>query len=491
MRLLPRSLAGQLIVLLLLALVVAQAVSFAIFLDERREAVRTAAREHVLMRVASTARLLNDTPSALHERIVRTASTRRLHFWVDEESLLDPEDGYEEHALARSLTVMLDGAPALVRVERQRGFYRPWGDERRRFRHAEEGHEDDADEDGPDEDRADEDEAFDDGDWRRGDWEHRRKRWHRRNPVSLAVAVPLDGGHWLNMETALPPPPAGWAWPSLASMLIMAAAIMLIVIVLLRRITRPLRALAGAADGLGRGEAVAPLPEDGPEEVRRTTRAFNAMQNRLNRFVQDRTRMLAAVSHDLRTPITSLRLRAEFIEDAEIKAKILETLEEMQRMTEAVLAFAREEAAAEETRSVDLAALIASLCDDLAELGQDVAFAEAARAPYDCRPVSLKRALRNLIENAVSYGQRARVALAVTGNEVRITVDDDGPGIPEAKLEEIFKPFVRLEESRSRETGGVGLGLAIARSIVRGHGGELTLANREGGGLRATIRLPV
>ena len=476
MRLLPRSLAGQLIVLLLLALVVAQAVSFAIFLDERREAVRTAAREHVLMRVASTARLLNDTPPALHERIVRTASTRRLHFWVDEESLLDPEDGYEEHPLARGLTAMLDGAPALVRVERQRGLYRPWGDERRRFRHAEEGHEDG---------------AFDDGDWRRGDWEHRRKRWHRRNPVSLAVAVPLDGGHWLNMETALPPPPAGWAWPSLASMLIMAAAIMLIVIVLLRRITRPLRALAGAADGLGRGEAVAPLPENGPEEVRRTTRAFNAMQDRLNRFVQDRTRMLAAVSHDLRTPITSLRLRAEFIEDGEIKAKILETLEEMQRMTEAVLAFAREEAAAEETRSVDLAALIASLCDDLAELGQDVAFAEAARAPCDCRPVSLKRALRNLIENAVSYGQRARVALAVTETEVRITVDDDGPGIPEAKLEEIFKPFVRLEESRSRETGGVGLGLAIARSIVRGHGGELTLANREGGGLRATIRLPV
>jgi len=489
MRLLPKSLAGQLIVLLLLALVVAQVVSFLIFLDERSEAVREAAREHVLVRTASIARLLNDTPPELHERIVRTASTRRLHFWVDDESVLDPEEeDYEGHPLAQSLTMMLDGAPALVRVERQRGFFRPWRDERRRYWRSEEAYEDEEDEE--DEDHEFDDDEFDDDDWRHGDWEHRRERWHRRNPVSLAIAVPLDGGHWLNMETALPPPPAGWAWPSLSSMLVMAAAIMLIVIFLVRRITRPLRALAGAAEGLGRGEAVEPLAEEGPEEVRRTTRAFNAMQDRLNRFVQDRTRMLAAVSHDLRTPITSLRLRAEFIEDAEIKAKILETLEEMQRMTEAVLAFAREEAAAEDTRSVDLAALIGSLCEDLAELGQEVVLAEAARTPYDCRPVSLKRALRNLIENAVSYGERARVALATSEDEVRITIDDDGPGIPEAALEEIFKPFVRLEESRSRETGGVGLGLAIARSIVRGHGGELTLANRKEGGLRATIRLP-
>lgn len=479
MRLWPKSLAGQLIVLLLLALVVAQAVSFLIFLDERSEAVRDAAREHVLVRTASIARLLNDTPSDLHERIVRTASTRRLHFWVDDESVLDPEvDDFEDHPLAMSLSMMLDGTPALVRVERRRGLFRPWRDEHRRGWRSEE------------DDDETEDNEFDEDDWRHGHWEHRRERWHRRNPVSLAIAVPLEGGHWLNMETALRLPSGGWAWPSLASMLVMASAIMVIVILLVRRITRPLRALAGAADGLGRGEAVEPLAEEGPEEVRRTTRAFNAMQDRLNRFVQDRTRMLAAVSHDLRTPITSLRLRAEFIEDTEIKAKILETLEEMQRMTEAVLAFAREEAATEETRSVDLAALIGSLCDDLAELGQDVGFAEAARTPYDCRPVSLKRALRNLIENAVSYGERARVALATSDETVTITVDDDGPGIPEASLEEIFKPFVRLEESRSRETGGVGLGLAIARSIVRGHGGELTLANRTEGGLRATIKLP-
>ena len=200
--------------------------------------------------------------------------------------------------------------------------------------------------------------------------------------------------------------------------------------------------------------------------------------------------MLAAISHDLRTPITTLRLRAEFIEDPETRDKILETLDEMQQMTEATLAFLREDAAREDSRQVDLAALIQSLCDDLADAGREVAFAGAGRTPLVCRPVALKRALANLIENAVAYGARARVALEEGAAELRIVIDDDGPGIPPDRMEAVFEPFVRLEESRSRETGGVGLGLAIARSIARGHGGDVTLENRPEGGLRAILRLP-
>jgi signal transduction histidine kinase len=214
------------------------------------------------------------------------------------------------------------------------------------------------------------------------------------------------------------------------------------------------------------------------------------MHARLQRFVQDRTRMLAAISHDLRTPITSLRLRAEFIEDEEIRQKILETLEDMQRMAEATLAFAREEAAKEDTRRVDLAALVDSVCADLADMGQDVTFAGPERSPWRGRPSSLKRALSNLIENAVTYGERARVALAAGDQEWRIVIDDDGPGIPAADVERVFAPYVRLEESRNPETGGVGLGMAISRSIIRGHGGDITLANRPEGGLRITVRLP-
>jgi signal transduction histidine kinase len=199
--------------------------------------------------------------------------------------------------------------------------------------------------------------------------------------------------------------------------------------------------------------------------------------------------MLAAISHDLRTPLTSLRLRAEFVTDEETREKLLGTIEEMQAMTEATLVFAREEATGEPTRTVDLAALLESLCADLADLGWSVSFAEAEPMAYRCRADALRRALRNLIENAVRYGGQARVALGASADGIEITIDDDGPGIPPQDLERVFQPFVRLELSRNRSTGGVGLGLAIARGIIRAHGGDILLANRPHG-LRALLRLP-
>jgi signal transduction histidine kinase len=218
--------------------------------------------------------------------------------------------------------------------------------------------------------------------------------------------------------------------------------------------------------------------------------AFNRMQERLRRFLDDRTRMLAAVSHDLRTPITSLRLRAEFVEDDETRARILATLDEMQAMVEATLAFAREEARSEPTRIVDLAALVESTAADLADLGAAIEVAPAERLPYGCRPVALRRALRNLLENAVRYGERCHVRLEHDRSEVRIIIEDEGPGIPEDQQGRVFEPFVRLEESRSAETGGIGLGLAIARSIARAHGGDIRLQNLPGRGLRVSLSLP-
>jgi signal transduction histidine kinase len=262
------------------------------------------------------------------------------------------------------------------------------------------------------------------------------------------------------------------------------------VIIVIRRITKPMAQLAEAADRLGRGEEVEALAENGPSEVKRTTRAFNQMRERLQRFVQDRTRMLAAISHDLRTPITTLRLRAEMLDDEEDRSRILATLDEMEAMAEATLAFAREEAAREDTRAVDIAALVSSICDDLADLGQDVHWEDADKLPCRCRPMAYKRAVRNIIENAIRYGRTARVRLDRTPTAATIIVDDDGPGIAPDRIEDVFSPFVRLEESRSKDTGGVGLGLAIARSIIRGHGGDIELANRDGGGLRASIRIP-
>jgi signal transduction histidine kinase len=492
-RLWPRRLAAQLITLLLLALILSQAASVLIFMDERRIAIRAAERKQILERTASIVRLIESTPPTLHDQILRTASTGYLRFWVAEESAAQPgHDRDGDNHLQRRLESMIDDGlvrEVIVDLRDDDGFWRRDRDD------------DDADFAGEDRDddhddendetsevmpaRADEARLVDD--------DHRRWRGPRHGrhaSSSLLISARLDDGRWLNAGMGVPTPSPRWALPSLLSMGVMAAALSLIVIVMVRRITRPMARLAVAAEGLGRGETVPPLAERGPLDVRKTTRAFNQMNDRLQRFVRDRTRMLAAISHDLRTPITSLRLRAEFIEDEETRAKILETLDEMQRMTEATLAFAREEAAREDTRTVDLGALIESLCDDLAEMGLDVVFAGAERTPYPCRPLSLKRAIRNLVENAVAYGRRARVALTATGGAFQIAIDDDGPGIPEADFERVFAPFVRLEESRSQDTGGIGLGMAIARSIVRGHGGDITLANRSGGGLRAVIHLP-
>jgi signal transduction histidine kinase len=477
----PRRLAAQLIALLLVALVASQAVTLVLLLDERRHALRAADRAQVLARTASIVRLVEATPPELHPHILRTASSPRLRFWVDDDHAVDATvEAHRHNPLQQRLQDLLEGSGQRVLVELSDDTREMWGWFERRHHDSDEGENDDLE--SVDGDRALTQSAAA-AEWRR---EHRR-RWRH---MSLIASVQLADGQWLNVETRFPRVSAAAAVPSLISTGVMAVAISVIVVLMIRRMTRPMADLATAAERLGRGEAVPPVLERGPEDVRQTTRAFNRMHDRLQRFVQDRTRMLAAISHDLRTPLTSLRLRAEFVDDDETRTKILETLDEMERMTEATLAFAREEARREDTRTVDLAALVESLCEDLRDLDMEVTYSGPPSLLYPCRSVSLKRALRNLIENAVTYGRRALVTLAPADQGVQITIDDDGPGIPEADFERVFAPFVRLEESRSQETGGIGLGMAIARSIVRGHGGDITLANRPEGGLRVTLHLP-
>lgn len=493
-RLWPQNLAGQMIALLLLAIVAAQAFSVLLFWDERRHALRAAERTHAMTRTLSIVRLLGETPPELGVRITESASDPHLHFSLAAESALDPQNpAYTENPLRNRLAALLKDAnpqQVLVRIEdSDEAVFAFWRERRERFWRMPRRSDDDDDDDAR-ESKGERKAPW--RAWRDGDDDHRPARRLSRPPLSLTIAVQLADGRWLNAATLLPRPTAAWAWYTITLMAIMATAVCAIVILSVRRITRPMRALAAAADRLGRGEDVPPLDEAGPTDIRGTTQAFNQMNERLHRFVRDRTRMLAAISHDLRTPITTLRLRAEFIEDAETRDKVLETLAEMQEMIEGVLSFVREDAAREDTRPIDLGALIASLCDDLADNGLEVEFDTPPAPPivYRCRPVALKRALNNVIENAVKYGKRARVSLSESANWIEIAVDDEGPGIPEADLERVFEPFQRLEESRSRETGGTGLGLAIARSIARGHGGDIVLGNRPAGGLRATIRLP-
>lgn len=309
----------------------------------------------------------------------------------------------------------------------------------------------------------------------------------------VAAALRLPDGAWLNIVGRWPRP-RPWSSPTfLAALAVMTAAVAGLSFWAVRRLTAPIRELAAAAERLGRDVGAPPLPERGPREVAQAAAAFNTMQDRIRRFVDDRTAMLAAIGHDLRTPITRMRLRAEFVEDEGLRAKMLADLAEMEAMVAATLAFARDDAASEAAVPLDLVALLRTVADEANDVagGEAVTLTGPSHLTLRARPVALKRALSNLIGNAIGYAGGCRVRLAEPdGGVVRIAIEDDGPGIPEDELERVFQPFHRVERSRSRETGGAGLGLPIARTILRGHGGDVTLANRRGGGLTATVTLP-
>lgn len=467
MRLWTRSLAARFICFTLLSLMLSQAVVFFISWDEHGQVIRKAAKVETLSRCASLARVLEATPTALHRDILAASSTSTTRYWISPDR---PKDAtaWRQQAWA----YLGQPLPPLA----------PPGNE--------------AADAAPVPPQA--------GDAPRGGllspaWiDLPPHAWPLSRPAkfvyldgdgAMGITVQLADGSWLNSAFAKRAQENFWTSQPTVSLALSALVLSVIAVITARGIAQPMRRLVVAAEALGRGEKIAPLPETGPDDIRRTAEAFNRMQSRLVRFIDDRTRMLAAIGHDLRTPLTSLRLRAEFVSDDELREKMLSTIAEIQSMTEATLTFVREEATAETTRTVDLPALVESLCDDLAELGYAVTFTEGQRISYRCRPDALRRACRNLVENAVRYGERARVSVTQGAENIEIVVEDDGPGIPDVAREQVFAPFFRMEHSRNRETGGLGLGLSIARTIVRRHGGDIVLFNQPGG-LRASISLP-
>lgn len=314
-----------------------------------------------------------------------------------------------------------------------------------------------------------------------------------RMPLAALPAHQL----WLALTFNIAPP-APWRSPGFATAFIVMTVLGAIMIVTaVRRLLVPVRTLARAAERLGRDVANAPpLPETGSSELVTAAVAFNTMAARIRRFVEDRTFLLTAIGHDLRTPITRLKLRAEFMEDEEQRTKMLADLDEMEAMVAATLAFGRDIATSESVTRLDLASLLRTILDEAADGDPDhqeaLAYAGPDHLAVQARALGLKRALTNLIGNALKYGDAARVRLSQPQDRlVRIDIDDNGPGIDPPQQETVFEPFRRLETSRNRETGGSGLGLSIARNIIRAHGGDILLQNRPGGGLRASVSLPI
>jgi signal transduction histidine kinase len=326
----------------------------------------------------------------------------------------------------------------------------------------------------------------------REDFSYRRcGPWEIDLPIDgIVISVQLQSGRWLNAEVH----PHEWHFrQKLDWMLKVSAAFVFVGAVALffiRRVGRPLNQLTAAARSFADGMEATEVAEDGPIDLRRAIRSFNTMQREVAGEMARRTQTLAAISHDVRTPLTALRVKAEMVEDAAVRGSLIAGIERMERITTSALEYLKGESRGEPMRRVDLSALLESECAEFEELGDDVAFVGEHAVQHTCRPEALARAVRNLIDNAIKYARSARVSLRRAPGSVDIVVADNGPGIPQDKLQLATEPFERLSDARDSERGGFGLGLAIARAIAEGHEGQLVLAKNEPSGLVATIRLP-
>lgn len=451
-RLLPDSLTWRFAILLAAALIAANVVA-GVLLSSQRQRLDEAAREaREIERIASLVPALEAVNPSAWRAIERDASTRFSRIRITGNPIVETTASDDRsRELAQRIVEALPGRSIAVAVVDRAKWYR--------F-------------------RRQSGERHDNGDG---------------GPDTIAVSVALNPGvgesepeAWLNLISFAPRHLRGEARPGamLTILLLSLVSVLGVGLLLVRHLTRPLAALAEAARAAGRGDRSVRVAEDGVREMRAAAAAFNDMQARIAGFDAERMRTLAAVGHDLRTPITSLRIRAEMLDEQEA-APIIRTLDEMTVMAEGLIAYARGTQDAETVQPVDLPELLDRLCRE-----RGATFGGDRSLTVDAKPVALGRALSNLIDNAVRYGGKADVRLEARDDAAVVLIEDEGPGIPPERLESMFEPFVRGEESRSAETGGAGLGLSIARSLVLAHGGSLLLENGSPRGLRAIVTLP-
>jgi signal transduction histidine kinase len=448
-----------------LAVILAYAAAFAIYANERGAALRRAAETGVIERVAFTAERLRETPAGRRAAVAEAIRDFSIRYSVT----ADPEVTQTAAAgpggrVARGVAERLDGGEVRAQARTVEGPSRRWG------RRPPEG--------------------FDaTGDRERVRLRHGGPEGPLVRITELTVSVQIEPASWLNARARLPGPrPAPFS--------VLAGAIVSIFIVgvgaalVSRQIGRPLADLANAARALGSGQANVVAPVSGPDDVRRASTAFNAMAERLGRQLSRQRQMLWALSHDLRTPITAIRLRAELIEDEAARQRLLASVEEMEQLTEQALSLARAGVSDETRSSVDLAEIARTLCGELQDMGVDIVAEAPAPVIAECRPSEIARALRNLAENAAKHGGGGIMRVSRgDGGEAVVEVLDEGPGVPAEQLDKLAAPFFRADEARS-QANGAGLGLAIAQAIAEAHGGQLVLANRTPRGFSAKLALP-
>lgn len=311
------------------------------------------------------------------------------------------------------------------------------------------------------------------------------------DPHVALLSIRLPDSTWLNVSLFVASPSGSGTHGTLLSTSLMAIGVVLMSLFVARWLTGSLRRMSEAVTALSPDNPRSEIPERGPLEVRQLAAAFNEMRRRIAGLVTRRTRSLAAVSHDLRTPLTRLRLRLNDVSSPDLQRAMSADISEMEQMIDSTLSYLKGEEASEPQRAVDLTALLQTIIDDAKDAGHDAALTSRDHIVVNARHIAMKRALSNLVANALRYGSRVAVLASIEGDDVHVTIEDNGPGIPENQLTVVLEPFVRLEDSRNSETGGVGLGLAIAKTNIEADGGTLLLRNRPEGGLSAIVRLPV
>ncbi len=432
----PRSLFARLMLIWLVGIAVVLSVSIALFVGERERIGRAALFDGIAQEIAATTDVLDRLAPQERERWIDELGRRRLRF-----ALRPPAEDLQtlpgNHPLLLALReAMPQRAVELLHVHNRRGMPHP----------------------------------------------------------VVAASLRLSDGTPLQVRLPGLPPAAVMAPPAPARLFAALAALVggvsLLAWIAVRLATRPLSRMAAAARALGEDPEHAPMPTTGPTEVAQAANAFNQMQQRIREHVGERTRILAAISHDLQTPITRLRLRAELVDDEPLRARIQSDLDAMQALVEEGLAYARSMDEKAPAQPIDLAGLAQALRDDARDMGWQVELSTSVRHPFAGQPNALRRALWNLIENGVKFGGRADISVQEHDSGFEVRIRDHGPGLPEAELDKVFEPFYRTESSRSRETGGSGLGLAIARNLLRAQGGEVRLVNHPDGGLEAVVALP-
>jgi signal transduction histidine kinase len=450
MKLLPHSLFGRITLILVGGLIAVQLITTALHIAERDALVVRIGSQQSAVRIGDIVRILEATSPAERASVMRAVPAETLKLSYGNPAGSDGTQGEESELLAaarEALALALEPGVAFRVIDAQAVYLEP------------------------------------------DSWYARE--FGERPGMRIRAAVRLQDGTWITADSTEPARATNFFTRMLRNLLIVDAAMLVLCFVAVRQVARPLAVLADAAEELGSNIDRPPLPETGATELVQASRALNAMQDRLKRYVQTRMQALAAMSHDLKTPITRMRLRAEMLDDPQLKAKFVKDFDSLQEMVTATLDYMRGLGdGGELLQPIDVTALISSLKEDAEEAGHQVTVHGDARTPVLGRSQALKRCLQNLLDNALAYGRRAEITVRDEGGTVNIAISDDGPGIPESEMEKVFEPFYRVEGSRNRNSGGSGLGLSIARNIAQAHGGSVKLRNLATGGLEATLRLP-